>query len=265
MFMLRRLLVALCVAPFALALAACSSDSEDAAPAKHDAIAPIAAPAGKNWVDMAAETPEGGFRIGNPNAPIKLVEYASHTCPHCAEFSVTGAAPLDAYVGKGTVSYEIRNLVRDPVDLTVAMLARCGPPEAFHPLADQWWANFNEVMQRVQSAGPALQAASQQPPAVRFQAMAQAENRRRVLSIRTRLQDDGKLYVGVQDNGPGIAANDLDHLFTAFFTTKGEGMGMGLSICRSIIDAHGGKIWVSSREGEGALFQFVLPALKAGE
>ena len=174
MFMLRRLLVALCVAPFALALAACSSDSEDAAPAKHDAIAPIAAPAGKNWVDMAAETPEGGFRIGNPNAPIKLVEYASHTCPHCAEFSVTGAAPLDAYVGKGTVSYEIRNLVRDPIDLTVAMLARCGPPEAFHPLADQWWANFNEVMQRVQSAGPALQAASQQPPAVRFQAMAQA-------------------------------------------------------------------------------------------
>lgn len=98
-----------------------------------------------------------------------------------------------------------------------------------------------------------------------IQAMAQVENRRRVLSIRTRLQDDGKVYVGVQDNGPGIAATDLDHLFTAFFTTKGEGMGMGLSICRSIIDAHGGKIWASSREGEGALFQFVLPALKAGE
>jgi PAS domain S-box-containing protein len=96
-----------------------------------------------------------------------------------------------------------------------------------------------------------------------IQAMAQTENRPRRLSIRTRLQDDGKVYVGVQDSGPGIAATDLDHLFTAFFTTKGEGMGMGLSICRSIIDAHGGKIWVSSREGEGALFQFVLPALQA--
>jgi protein-disulfide isomerase len=171
---LRRRLVASCVAPFALALAGCGgSDTEDAA-TSHEPIAPIAAPAGQSWVDMAAETPEGGFRIGNPNAPIKLVEYASHTCSHCAEFSVTGAPALDAYVAKGTVSYEIRNLVRDSIDLTVAMLARCGPPEAFHPLANQWWGNFNQVMTTIQSAGPALQAASQQPPAVRMQAMAQA-------------------------------------------------------------------------------------------
>jgi PAS domain S-box-containing protein len=95
-----------------------------------------------------------------------------------------------------------------------------------------------------------------------IQAMAQTENRPRTLSIRTRLLDDGKAYVGIQDSGPGIADVDQDHLFTAFFTTKGEGMGMGLSICRSIIDAHGGKIWVSSRVGEGALFQFVLPSLQ---
>ena len=155
---LRRLLVALCVAPFALALAACGPDSEDA-PTRHEPIAPIAPPAGQNWVDIAAETPEGGFRIGNPNAPIKVVEYASHTCSHCAEFSVTGAVPLDAYVAKGTVSYEIRNLVRDSIDLTVAMLARCGPPEAFHPLANQWWGNFNQVMTTIQSSGPALQGA----------------------------------------------------------------------------------------------------------
>ncbi|MET0332292.1 MAG: PAS domain-containing protein [Dyella sp.] len=95
-----------------------------------------------------------------------------------------------------------------------------------------------------------------------IQAMAQTENRSRTLSIRTRLLDHGQAYVGIQDSGPGIAADHMDRLFTAFFTTKGEGMGMGLSICRSIIDAHGGKIWVSSPEGEGALFQFVLPTLQ---
>lgn len=170
-----RFALALCAAPLALALAACGS-SEDAgggAP-KGEALAPIAAPAGTSWVDTAVETPEGGFRIGNPDAPIKLVEYASHTCSHCAEFSQTAAGPLDEYVNKGTVSYEIRNLVRDPIDLSVALLVRCGPPESFHPLANQWWGDFNQVMQTVQANSAALEAASQQPPATRFQALAQA-------------------------------------------------------------------------------------------
>lgn len=170
----RTLSLTLLAAPLALALAACGSREDAEAPPKGEPIAPIAAPAGTSWVDRAVETPEGGFRIGNPDAPIKLVEYASHTCSHCAEFSQTGAAPLDGYVNKGVVSYEIRNLVRDPIDLTIALLARCGPPESFHPLANQVWGNFESVMQTVQANSAALEAASQQPPATRFQAMAQA-------------------------------------------------------------------------------------------
>jgi protein-disulfide isomerase len=168
-----RFAFALCAAPLAMALAACGSNGEDGVPAG-EPLAPIAAPAGTSWVETAAETPEGGFRIGNPDAPLKLVEYASHTCHVCAEFSQTGAVPLDEYVAKGTVSYEIRNLIRDPVDLTIAMLARCGPPEVFHPLANQAWGDFESLMQTVQSNGAALQAASEQPPETRLQAIGQA-------------------------------------------------------------------------------------------
>ena len=168
----RRTLLTAVAAPLALALAACGSEAE--APIKGDPIAPIAAPAGQSWLETAAETPEGGFVIGNPNAPLKLVEYASHTCHVCADFSKQGAAPMDRYVESGVVSYEIRNLIRDPIDLSIAMLARCGSPQAFHPLANQAWQNFDSLMATVQANGAALQQAQQAPPAQRFQAIADA-------------------------------------------------------------------------------------------
>jgi PAS domain S-box-containing protein len=81
----------------------------------------------------------------------------------------------------------------------------------------------------------------------------------RQIVIQARTETDGKLFVGIVDSGPGIAPKDLDRLFTAFYSTKPEGMGMGLSICRSIIDAHGGRIWATSEPGQGSVFQFVLP------
>ena len=170
---LRRLAFALCAAPLALGLAACSEEKVEGPP-RGEAIAKIPAPAGQSWVETAAETPEGGFVIGNPGAPLKLVEYASHTCHVCAAFSQEGAAPMDKYVETGVVSYEIRNLIRDPVDLTMALLARCSGPAAFHPLADQVWQNFDELMATVQSNGEALQQAGQAPAAQRFQAIGQA-------------------------------------------------------------------------------------------
>ena len=67
------------------------------------------------------------------------------------------------------------------------------------------------------------------------------------------------MLVGVRDSGPGLSRETVDRLFDAFYTTKLGGMGMGLSICHSIVEAHGGQIWASPEVGAGATFQFSLP------
>ena len=64
----------------------------------------------------------------------------------------------------------------------------------------------------------------------------------------------------MRDTGPGLSPESLSHLFEPFYTTRPEGMGMGLSICRSIIEAHGGRLWAIPCEPQGALFQFTIPA-----
>jgi len=113
--------------------------------------------------------------IGNPKAPLKFVEYASHTCSHCADFSKEASAKLaDQYVNSGVVSYEIRNLIRDPVDLTIATLARCSGPAAFHPLADQAWADQAALFEALQKNQAAYTAAMEKAGAARFQALAEA-------------------------------------------------------------------------------------------
>jgi protein-disulfide isomerase len=176
MTVVRRSALTLFAAPLALALAACGGGGEEGSGngPSGEPLPTVAAPAGTSWVETAAETPEGGFRIGNPNAPLKLVEYASHTCSHCAEFSRTSAAELEEYVASGRVSYEIRNMIFNPIDLTIAILARCGGPTTFHPLANQAWQNFDALMGTVQNNSAALEQASQAPPAQRFQAIAQS-------------------------------------------------------------------------------------------
>jgi signal transduction histidine kinase len=83
----------------------------------------------------------------------------------------------------------------------------------------------------------------------------------RELLIESRLDNGGHVVVAVRDFGAGIDPENADRLFDAFFTTKPDGMGMGLSICRSIIEAHGGRVWASNNAGRGAVFQFSLPAI----
>jgi signal transduction histidine kinase len=91
------------------------------------------------------------------------------------------------------------------------------------------------------------------------EAMGSAGERARELSISTQQDRPGVLVV-VRDSGPGIDPEHLDRVFDAFYTTKSSGTGMGLAICRSIIDAHGGKLWAEANEPRGAVFQFTLPA-----
>src|SRR5262249_34710423 len=87
----------------------------------------------------------------------------------------------------------------------------------------------------------------------------------RELSIRIeRGQADGGALVEVRDSGPGIDPGNHERIFEPFYTTKTTGVGMGLSICRSIIDGHGGRLWVSANEPRGAVFQFTVPAAQEG-
>jgi signal transduction histidine kinase len=79
------------------------------------------------------------------------------------------------------------------------------------------------------------------------------------LLINTGKDGSGGLLVAVQDSGPGLNPESFDRLFDAFYTTKPDGMGMGLSICRSIVEAHGGRIWVSRTAGPGTTVKFTLP------
>jgi len=92
------------------------------------------------------------------------------------------------------------------------------------------------------------------------QSMATVADRARVLIVRTRPHQSEQVLVAVEDVGVGIAPENADRLFRAFYTTKPQGLGIGLSICRSIVEVHGGRIWASANAGPGMTFQFTLPA-----
>jgi signal transduction histidine kinase len=96
-----------------------------------------------------------------------------------------------------------------------------------------------------------------------IQAIALVRDRPRELLIRSQADNTAQILVEVGDSGIGIDPAHAGLLFNAFFTTKADGMGMGLSICRSIIEAHGGRIWASPNAGPGTTFQFTLPAHRA--
>jgi signal transduction histidine kinase len=79
-----------------------------------------------------------------------------------------------------------------------------------------------------------------------------------VLIVRTQPHQSDRVLVAVEDAGVGIEPERVDRVFSAFHTTKPDGLGMGLSICRSVIDAHGGRLWTSRNAGPGMTFQFMV-------
>ena len=92
-----------------------------------------------------------------------------------------------------------------------------------------------------------------------IEAMRAVRDRQRLLLIRSKPHESGEVLVAVQDSGIGLDPESMERLFEPFYTTKPEGMGMGLSISRSIIEAHGGRLWARVNDGLGATFQFTLP------
>lgn len=158
----------------ALSLAACGGSGSGGS-GNAVASAPVTArpaPAGQNWTEVVSKTPEGGYRMGNPDAPIKLVEYGSRTCPTCGAFGQTGQKPLtEQYVSTGKVSYEFRDyLVHGAPDFAPSLLGRCATPEAFFPLLEAMYMAQPDFEKKLmdQAATNALQAklAGQSPNAV---------------------------------------------------------------------------------------------------
>ena len=92
-----------------------------------------------------------------------------------------------------------------------------------------------------------------------IEAMSGAADGPRELLVRSGPNESQGVLVSVQDSGPGLDPKSVDHLFDAFYTTKPQGMGMGLAICRSLIEAHGGRLWAAANTPHGAVFQFTLP------
>lgn len=158
----------------ALMLAGCGGgdDANVAAPiATASPVAAASPPAGKTWVDVVSATPESGYVQGNPDAPIKLIEYGSRSCPVCGRFAAEGVEPLrEKYVKTGKVSYEFRDfLVHGAPDFAAALINRCVATEAFFPILDQMYANqrafaekpvSQELQAQLQQMNPAQAAAA---------------------------------------------------------------------------------------------------------
>jgi protein-disulfide isomerase len=163
------------LAPLALGLAACGEKKADELPTSGEPVAKAPPPAGKAWTDVVSKTSEGGYLMGNPDAPIKLLEYGALSCSHCALFAKESSEKLmNDYIASGRVSYELRFFMLNAFDVPAALLATCGADEAVIPLSEQFWAWQPNMFTNLQAAGEAkLQQSASLPAAQRVQAIAQ--------------------------------------------------------------------------------------------
>lgn len=129
-------------------------------PATAQAKPVASAPAAHDWTRTVAITPDGGFRMGNPDAVVKLVEYGSLACPHCRHFEESGYKPLlGGYVRTGKVSYEFRNMVLNGPDIAISLLTRCSGPANFFPMSAAVYASQPDWEKRLAGMSAADAAA----------------------------------------------------------------------------------------------------------
>jgi protein-disulfide isomerase len=191
----------LSVAALTLALAGCSGGGEGDTP-KGDVVKTVAAPAGKQWVDVVSKTADNGYLVGNPDAPIKLVEYLAVTCSHCREFEEQGFEELlKDYVGTGKVSFELRNFLLNPYDVPISIMTRCAGPEAYLALTQQFYQNQGPFLEAAGKIDPAkMQAAMQLPENQRFLALAQEMGVIEFFKSRGIAEDQAKICLTKPEN-----------------------------------------------------------------
>jgi protein-disulfide isomerase len=161
------------LAPLALGLAACKKDAADGAAASGP-VAAVAPPAGKQWQDVVAATPEGGYVMGNPNAPVKLIEYGSLSCPHCAKLAQEGFPSIIQLVGTGKMSLEFRSFAIHPQDVPLTVLAQCGGVDTFFPLTEELYKNYDAVTESTMKGADQANKLGTLPENQRFVALADA-------------------------------------------------------------------------------------------
>lgn len=194
----------------ALALSACGDkDATSEAMPSGEPTAAIPAPAGSSWADTVKATADGGFIMGNPDAPIKIVEFASMTCSHCADFAAKGFPPLrDKYVNSGKVSFELRNYIRDPLDMTASLLARCGGAEPFFPLSDEIFGYQATLFEKAQGLGEAgYKAALESPADQRFVKLGQSTGLVEFVMQRGISEDQAKQCLSDSKTAEKLAEN----------------------------------------------------------
>jgi len=146
------------IAVLPLTLAACSGGDSSNTTQAAAPVAAATAPAGQNWTETVVKTDEG-YLMGNPNAPIKLVEYGARSCPTCGAFAREAFKPLtDNYVSTGKVSFEFRDfLVHGAPDVALTLLGQCGGTAPFFPILEQMYQNQNAFLDKLQTMPPAMQ------------------------------------------------------------------------------------------------------------
>lgn len=156
-----------------VALVSCGDKEAASSAAKIEAGEAVPPPMGKAWSEVVTRTKDGGYLMGNPAAKVQVVEFASLTCPHCRDFAEQSHTEVEAMVNTGKMSFELRPYVRDPLDMTLFLLAGCNGPEAFYPLSRQLFGNQEAMFQQIQAVGDKVEALSKEPAEKRFTGMAE--------------------------------------------------------------------------------------------